>query len=229
MVGVECMFAWYWLADLCSREEIDFVLGHALYMKADPWRQGQERQDRLPQDRRAAARRHVSPWPTSTRRRCGPPAICCAAATYLVRKRAELLAHVQNTAIQYNLPETRRPAYVRRNRAGGCRAFSRSGGAKDRPDRSGHDRCLRRCPQAPWNGTSRKRPAATTGVRSCLLRSIHGVGQNPRPGDALRDPRHQPLRDGAGFRLLLPAGEMSATNRPARKREPAAPRSAMPI
>jgi hypothetical protein len=24
----------YWLADLCAREGIDFVLGHALYMKA---------------------------------------------------------------------------------------------------------------------------------------------------------------------------------------------------
>ncbi len=34
IVGVECMFAWYWLADLCSRENIPFVLGHALYMKA---------------------------------------------------------------------------------------------------------------------------------------------------------------------------------------------------
>lgn len=30
----ECMFAWYWLADLCAREQLDFVLGHALYMKA---------------------------------------------------------------------------------------------------------------------------------------------------------------------------------------------------
>ena len=34
VVGVECMFAWYWLADLCMREKLDFVLGHALYMKA---------------------------------------------------------------------------------------------------------------------------------------------------------------------------------------------------
>jgi transposase len=31
---VECMFTWYWLADLCSQENIPFVLGHALYMKA---------------------------------------------------------------------------------------------------------------------------------------------------------------------------------------------------
>jgi len=33
-VAVECIFTWYWLADLCRRESIPFVLGHALYMKA---------------------------------------------------------------------------------------------------------------------------------------------------------------------------------------------------
>ena len=34
VVGVECMFTWYWLADLCNKEGIAFVLGHALSMKA---------------------------------------------------------------------------------------------------------------------------------------------------------------------------------------------------
>jgi len=34
VVGVECIFTWYWLADLCAREGIAFVLGHALYMRA---------------------------------------------------------------------------------------------------------------------------------------------------------------------------------------------------
>lgn len=34
VVGVECMFTWYWVADLCAKEGIPFVLGHALYMKA---------------------------------------------------------------------------------------------------------------------------------------------------------------------------------------------------
>jgi transposase len=33
-VAVECIFTWYWLADLCAQEKIPFVLGHALYMKA---------------------------------------------------------------------------------------------------------------------------------------------------------------------------------------------------
>ena len=34
VVGVECIFTWYWVADLCAEEEIPFALGHALYMKA---------------------------------------------------------------------------------------------------------------------------------------------------------------------------------------------------
>lgn len=33
-VAVECIFTWYWIADLCRNESIPFVLGHALYMKA---------------------------------------------------------------------------------------------------------------------------------------------------------------------------------------------------
>jgi transposase len=34
VVAVECLFTWYWLADLCADEGIPFVLGHALSMKA---------------------------------------------------------------------------------------------------------------------------------------------------------------------------------------------------
>jgi hypothetical protein len=33
-LAVECIFTWYWVADLCSRIGVEFVLGHALYMKA---------------------------------------------------------------------------------------------------------------------------------------------------------------------------------------------------
>ena len=45
VVAVECMFAWYWLADLCAEHGIPFVLGHALYMKAI--HQGKSKNDRL--------------------------------------------------------------------------------------------------------------------------------------------------------------------------------------
>ena len=34
VVGVECMHCWYWVADWCAEQNIDFILGHALYMKA---------------------------------------------------------------------------------------------------------------------------------------------------------------------------------------------------
>ena len=34
IVGVECMHCWYWVSDICEDNGIDFILGHALYMKA---------------------------------------------------------------------------------------------------------------------------------------------------------------------------------------------------
>ena len=34
VISVECMFTWYWCADFCSQQNIPFILGHALYMKA---------------------------------------------------------------------------------------------------------------------------------------------------------------------------------------------------
>ncbi len=34
IIGVESVFCWYWLTDLCAEHQIPFTLGHALYMKA---------------------------------------------------------------------------------------------------------------------------------------------------------------------------------------------------
>ena len=34
VVGVECMHCWYWVADFCEEIRVDFILGHALYMRA---------------------------------------------------------------------------------------------------------------------------------------------------------------------------------------------------
>ena len=56
VVAVECMFTWYWLADLCEREGIAFVLGHGAVHARHSRRQGQERPHRCAQDRCAAAR-----------------------------------------------------------------------------------------------------------------------------------------------------------------------------
>src|SRR5881397_1782612 len=92
VVAVECIFTWYWLADLCAREGITFVLGHALYMKAIHG--GKAKNDKIDAHKIAvllhggmlpqayvypAEMRATRDW---LRRRC-----------HLVRKRAELLAH----------------------------------------------------------------------------------------------------------------------------------------
>ncbi|MGV8073625.1 MAG: hypothetical protein AB2L11_03545 [Syntrophobacteraceae bacterium] len=34
VVAAECMFTWYWIADLCAREGIPFELGAQLYLEA---------------------------------------------------------------------------------------------------------------------------------------------------------------------------------------------------
>jgi transposase len=33
VLGCECLFGWYRLADRCAQEGLPFVLGHALYMR----------------------------------------------------------------------------------------------------------------------------------------------------------------------------------------------------
>ena len=104
VVAVECMFTWYWLADLCDREQIPFVLGHALYMKAIHG--GKAKNDRIDSRKIAALLRasmipkaYVYPAPMRATRDL------MRRRTHLVRKRAELISHIQNTNSQYNLPE----------------------------------------------------------------------------------------------------------------------------
>jgi transposase len=104
VVWVECLFTWDWLADLCAQGGLPFVLGHALYMTAIHggkakhdtidaqtiavlWRGG-----RLPQAYVYPANMRATRDLLRRRR-------------YLTRKRAELLAHLQNTNSQYHLPE----------------------------------------------------------------------------------------------------------------------------
>jgi transposase len=80
-VAVECIFTWYWLADLCARENIPFVLGHALYMKAIHG--GKAKNDKIDSHKIAVLLRGgmlPMAWPMSTRPPCAPLATCCASA-----------------------------------------------------------------------------------------------------------------------------------------------------
>jgi transposase len=117
VVAVECMFAWYWVADVCAREGIAFVLGHALYMGAIHG--GKAKNDKIDAHKIAGLVRggmlpQAYVYPPSMRatrdllrRRC-----------HLVHKRSELIAHIQNTVSQYNLPALERRIDKRCDREG---------------------------------------------------------------------------------------------------------------
>ena len=122
VVAVACIFTWYWLADLCAREGIPFVLGHALYMKAIHG--GKAKNDKIDSQKIAVLLRggmipQAYVYPAERRatrdlwRRRMP----------LVRKRAALLAHVQNTNSQYNLPELGKKIAYKANRDGVAERF----------------------------------------------------------------------------------------------------------
>jgi len=122
VVGVECIFTWYWLADLCARENIAFVLGHALYMKAIHG--GKAKNDKIDAHKIAVLLRGgmmpiayvYPPEMRSTRD-------LLRRRMHLVNKRAELLAHVQNTLHQYNLPEIGKNLGKKGNREGVAERF----------------------------------------------------------------------------------------------------------
>lgn len=104
VVAAECMFTWYWVADLCAAEGIPFILGHALYMKAIHG--GKSKNDKIDSHKIAVLLRggmlpQAYVYPTKMR----ATRDLLRRRNHLVRKRAELFAHIQNTKNQYNLPE----------------------------------------------------------------------------------------------------------------------------
>src|SRR4029453_15476451 len=116
VVAVACLFTWYWLADLCAQEGIPFVLGHALSMKAIHG--GKAKNDKIDAQKIAVLLRggmlpqaYVSPAAMRATRDL------LRRRMHLMRKRAELLAHVQNTNSQYNLPAIGKKIAYKANRA----------------------------------------------------------------------------------------------------------------
>ena len=103
VIGVECMFSWYWLADLCGEKGIAFILGHALYMRAIHG--GKAKNDQIDANKIAGLLRGgMFPMRTSIRATCVARVTFCGGACFFVN-RSELIAHVVNTNSQYNLPE----------------------------------------------------------------------------------------------------------------------------
>jgi transposase len=123
VVAVECLFPWSGLADLCAREGIPFVLGHALSMKAIHG--GTATNDKIDAQKiaqrlRGGMRPQASVSPAKMRatrdwlRRRRP----------LTHKRAALLAHVHNTNSQYHLPAIGKQIADKANRDGVAARFA---------------------------------------------------------------------------------------------------------
>lgn len=105
VVGVECMFCWYWLADLCAKEQIPFVLGHALYMRAIHG--GKAKNDKIDSEKiamllRAGMFPQAYVYPAEMR----ATRDLMRRRLFFVRRRAELLSHIKMTFQQYNCIDT---------------------------------------------------------------------------------------------------------------------------
>ena len=103
VIGVECMFAWYWIADFCRDHMIPFVSGHAFYMKAIHG--SKTKNDKLDSYKIAKLLMGGNmpiayPYPAKMR----ATRDLLRRRTNLVRQRGLLLAHIQNTNTQYNMP-----------------------------------------------------------------------------------------------------------------------------
>jgi transposase len=117
VVAVECLCTGDWLAALCAEEGSPFVLGHALDMTAIHG--GQAKHDKLAAHKLAALLRggmlpQASGYPAQMR----ATRDLLRRRTHLMRQRAELVAHGQNTTSQDTLPEIGKNIAYQANRDG---------------------------------------------------------------------------------------------------------------
>jgi transposase len=122
VVAVAGIFTWDWLADLCAQEGLPCVLGPALDRKA--LHGGKAKNDTIDSQKIAGLLRggllpqaYVDPAEMRATRDL------LRRRLHLTRKRAELLAHIQQTNSQYNLPEIGKKIAYKANREGVAERF----------------------------------------------------------------------------------------------------------
>ncbi len=108
----------YWIAALCAQENIPFVLGHALYMKAI--HRGKAKNDKVDAHKIAVLLRGgMTPMAYVYPREMRSTRDLLRQRMHLTRKKTELLAPIQNTHYQYNLPHIEKKIARKANQAGG--------------------------------------------------------------------------------------------------------------
>ncbi len=174
VVGAECVFCWYWVADLCAREGIEFVLGHALYMKAIHG--AKVKNDRV-DSRKIAGLLRGGMFPMAYVYPAGMRATrdLLRRRNVLMRRRAELLAHIQNTNSQYNLEPFGKKIAYKVHRDGVAERFAiaevRKSIELDLELIDHHDKLLEDLKRHILRSARYHDPNALH-----LLRTIHGVG-----------------------------------------------------
>jgi len=103
VIGVECMFGWYWLADRCAEHNIPFVVGHALYMKLI--HRGKAKNDRIDAGKIARLLKSGNfPLSYAYPKGMRETRDLLRRRMHLVHKRAELITHLEILNAQNNLP-----------------------------------------------------------------------------------------------------------------------------
>ncbi|MEA1947263.1 MAG: transposase, partial [Thermodesulfobacteriota bacterium] len=110
------------VADLCSEHKVTFVLGHALYMKAIHG--GKTKNDKIDSYKIAALLKGGNfpiayPYPAKMR----ATRDLLRRRMYIARRCSELVAHIQNTNTQYNLPAFAKKISRKYNRQGVAERF----------------------------------------------------------------------------------------------------------
>lgn len=123
VLSVECMFTWYWISDYCMQHNIDFVLGHALYMKAIHG--AKTKNDKIDSQKIAMLlRAGMIPMAYVYPQKMRSTRDLLRRRMFFMHKRSELLAHIQNTKHQYNMPDFEKCIARKRNRKGISTLFS---------------------------------------------------------------------------------------------------------
>jgi transposase len=116
VVGCECVFTWYWIADFCDQRHIPFVLGHALYMRAIHG--AKTKNDKIDSRKIAMLLRsgmlpQAYVYPAEMR----ATRDLLRRREYFMHQQSELLEHIQNTNTQYNFPAFPKRIKNKANRA----------------------------------------------------------------------------------------------------------------
>jgi transposase len=116
VIGVECMFGWYWLADRCAEQDIPLVVGHALYMRLIHG--AKAKNDRIDAHKIARLLKGGNfPLSYTYPKGMRETRDLLRRRMYLVHKRAELITHLEILNAQNNLPPFGKKLAYAANRA----------------------------------------------------------------------------------------------------------------